>query len=317
MEIAQSLALFFVAFVLLWIGSGLAVGAITKISRSLRMSSFFVSFFVLGLFTSLTEIMVGINSVIDQQPQIFVGNLIGSSVVMFLFVVPLLAVLGNGASLNHSFSYKSLVTATLVAAFPAILTLDGSISLVDALICMIIYTYFVYVQEKNNSSLSRLINVNFGRSTIYKSVLKIIVALVLVFLASDILVNQTTNLGNILGISPFLISVLAIAVGTNIPEISIAIRAVLSKKKDVAFGNYLGSASLNTLVLGVLSLFSQRPIPVVGSGYANIIFLVSMLAFLYFGKSRNDISRNEGMLLLLCYFLFVFLQINTGPGWHF
>lgn len=315
MELLTNLGLFIISFTLLWIGSGLAVGAITKISHSLRMSSFFVSFFVMGLFTSLTEIMVGINAVINNQPEIFVGNLIGSSIVMFMLVVPLLAVLGNGVNLNHSFKFKDLVTAALVVGIPALLTIDNRITLVDVLICLVLYGYFAFIQEKNNRSLSKLVAINLSRSTIYISLAKILVAIVLVFFASSILVKQTTVLANYFGASPFIISILVISVGTNIPELSIAVRAVLAKKKDIAFGNYLGSATLNTLELGLLGLISTKPIPALGSNFSIAVFLVGLVLFLYFAKSRKTISRVEGSVLILIYFLFVAFEIFTGPGW--
>lgn len=317
MPLITSTLLFLFAFILLWIGSGLAVSAITKISHSLRMSSFFVSFFVMGLFTSLTEIMVGINAVIDKQPEIFIGNLIGSSVVVFLLVVPLLAVLGNGVKLNHSFKFKDLVTATLVVGLPAFLSIDGRISFVDVWLCIIFYAYFVYIQERNTGSIGRLLTIDLGKSTIYVSLAKVLGAIVLVFFASDILVSQTKQLGEILRVSPFIISILVISIGTNIPELSIAVRSILAKKKDIAFGNYLGSASLNTFELGILGLFSNKPIPANGSNYSILMFLVGLLLFLVAGKRKSDISRNEGVILLVIYGLFVLLEIFTGPDWRF
>lgn len=315
MELASNLGLFILSFTLLWVGSGLAVGAITKISHSLRMSSFFVSFFVMGLFTSLTEIMVGINALITNQPEIFVGNLVGSSVVMFMLVVPLLAVLGNGVNLNHSFKFKDLVTAALVVGLPALLTLDNRITLVDVLVCLVLYGYFAFIQERNNKSLSRLVMIKLTKSTIYVNLAKILVAIVLVFFASSILVRQTTVLADMFDASSFIISVLVISVGTNIPEISIAVRAVLAKKKDIAFGNYLGSATLNTLELGLLGLISTKPIPALGSNFSIAVFLVGLVLFLYFAKSRKTISRIEGSILILIYLLFVVFELFTGPGW--
>lgn len=317
MELLTSLGLFILSFVLLWIGSGLAVHAITKISYSLRMSSFFVSFFIMGIFTSLTEIMVGVNAVISNQPEIFVGNLVGSSIVVFLLVVPLLAVLGNGVNLNHSFRFKDLVTATLVVGFPALLTLDNRITLVDVLICLILYVYFAFIQEKNNQTLSKLVMVKFTRSTIYVNLAKILVAIVLVFFASSILVQQTSVLANLFGASPFIISILVISIGTNIPELSIAIRAVLAQKKDIAFGNYLGSATLNTLELSLLGLISAKPIAALGSNFSVIAFLSGLIAFLYFAKSQKTISRIEGLVLLFFYLLFLVFELLSGPGWEF
>jgi cation:H+ antiporter len=316
MDAVTSLALFFGSFILLWIGAGIAVQAISKISHSLRMSSFFVSFFVLGLFTSITEIMVGINALLADMPAIFVGNLIGSSMVIFLLVIPLLAIFSNGIHLNHAFTFKDLVTAVLVVGFPALLTLDGRVSLIDVLICFTLYFYFVFIQEKKSQSIGKLVLVNLGRSTIYTSLGKILIAIMLVFFGSEILVNQTSSLASLLGVSPYIISILVISLGTNIPELSIALRAVLSKKKDIAFGNYVGSATLNTLELGVLGLLSNKPIQAAGSSYSMIIFIIGLLLFLYYGRSKYTISRGEGFGLLACYLLFVFFELTTGPVWN-
>ncbi len=315
MELYSNIALFALAFVLLWIGSGIAVHAITKISYGLRMSSFFVSFLIMGFFTSITEIMVGINALVNKQPEIFVGNLIGSSIVIFLLVIPLLAFLSKGVNLNHSFKFKDLVTATLVVGFPAVLILDGKLSLIDLVICLILYFYFAFMQEKQNKTFRRLILINLNKSTMYVNMAKVLIAVLLVYFASNILVKQTVELAQALGASTFIISLLVISVGTNIPELSIAIRAMLAKKKDIAFGNYLGSATLNTLELGLFGLISDKPILTTGSNFSMLVFLYGLIAFLYFAKSQKSVSRSEGFVLLLFYLLFLFFEIFTGSGW--
>lgn len=308
--------LFILAFVALWVGSGLAVKTITSLAHTLRISSFFASFFVLGLFTSITEIFVGINAVIENKPEIFVGNLLGSSVVVFILIIPLLAVVGNGVRLNHFFRFKNLVSAVFVVGFPALLTLDNRISLIDAIICIAVYGYFILMLEKESGVVDKMLHVDISQKKLILSFFKIIAALTLVFAGSNILVQQTPRLGELLNISPYVISILLIAIGTNIPELSIAARSILSKNKDVAFGNYVGSAAFNTLEMGILSLLTKTPISANGSNFSVLTFLVGLSIFVYFVKSKNDISRKEGSFLLLCYFLFVFFELFTGSRWN-
>src|SRR5205085_2055996 len=92
---------YIVSFVLLWIGSGLIVSAASKFSKRLRLSPFAFSFVFLGILTSIPEFSVGIQAVIDKNSEIYVGNLLGGIVVLFLVVIPLLAIFGNGISLRH------------------------------------------------------------------------------------------------------------------------------------------------------------------------------------------------------------------------
>src|SRR3990167_5911120 len=97
----SELSFFFFALSVLWLGAGLIVYSLDNISRRLEISAFAASFSILGILTSLPEISVGINAIIDKKPEIYVGNLLGASVVLFLMIIPLLAILGNGVKLSH------------------------------------------------------------------------------------------------------------------------------------------------------------------------------------------------------------------------
>jgi cation:H+ antiporter len=303
------------AFILLWIGSGIAVKSISTISSSLRMSSFFISFFVLGVFTSITEIIVGVTSLIEARPEIYIGNLIGSSVIVYLFIIPLLAVVGNGIKLNHSLNFLDIVVVSLIVAFPALLTLDNNFSTIDALICVATYSYTVFLMNKKSNLFEKIFHKKLPRKTIVINIINIVFAVLLVLMGSHLLVQQIPSLGRILHISPFVISVLLVSVGTNIPELSIAIRSLLKKKKEIALGNFLGSAALNTLEIGSLTLLGRRDVPAEGSNFSIAAFAIGLFLFILFMKSKNDISRKEGSILLIIYFLFTLFEIYTGPGW--
>ncbi len=309
------LFLLLISFSLLWVGSGLAVKSITTISHSLRVSGFFVSFFILGFFTSITEILVGITALIENKPEIYVGNLLGSSVVIYLLIIPILAVGGNGIKVNHSFHIKDIVKASIVVSLPALLTLDNKFTLVDAVICIVSYAYIIALMNQKGSLLEKIFHKSVSRKTIYVSVLKIFIALILVFIGSNILVNQIPELGELIHISPFIISVLLVSIGTNIPELSIALRSIISRHKEIALGNYLGSSALNTLEIGVLTLFGKSAIPADGSNYSVVTFVLALILFVVFIRSKSDISRKEGSVLLAFYVLFAIFEIYTGPGW--
>src|SRR3990167_7451898 len=96
--------LFSVAFLLIWIGSGLIVSSTGKFAQKLRLSSFAFSFIFLGLLTSAPEFSVGLQSIADGNSEVFVGNLIGGIAVIFLLVIPLLAVFGKGINLKNELS---------------------------------------------------------------------------------------------------------------------------------------------------------------------------------------------------------------------
>jgi cation:H+ antiporter len=116
-------------------------------------------------------------------------------------------------------------------------------------------------------------------------------------------------------IPTFIVSLVLISVGTNIPELSIGIRAILAKRKGIAFGNYVGSAAFNTLQLGVLSVLHKQTAPANGSNYSVLLYALGLIFFMYFAKSKNQLSRKEGFFLFTLYIILIVCEFLTGPGW--
>jgi cation:H+ antiporter len=81
---------------------------------------------------------------------------------------------------------------------------------------------------------------------------------VLLAVGANYLVDSVVAFSEKLNIATSIVSVLAIAVGTSLPEILVSVKAVLKGKTDLAFGNVFGSNVFNILMLtGILGLFSD------------------------------------------------------------
>ncbi len=307
----SNLIIYALSFVGIWVGSGLAIKSVERLSKNLKLSSFAVSFLVLGFFTSVSEFSVGINAVLENDPEIYVGNLIGASIVIFMMILPLLAITSNKIKINKEFSGFNLLMSLIVIATPVILSIDGKIDRFDSLISLVLFGFLVVcIQAKKGlfervKNITQLTTVRTGRE-----LLKIIIGLGIVFVASGFVVDQTLYFSQLLQVSPFLISLLLIAVGTNVPELSFVVRSMFMRSNQVAFGDYVGSASFNTFLLGFLTLWYGKPVYLTNSYLISLSFLiVGLLAFYYFARTKNDISRLEGFILLMLYLLFVFIEI--------
>ncbi|KKU25804.1 MAG: CaCA family Na(+)/Ca(+) antiporter, partial [Microgenomates group bacterium GW2011_GWC1_46_16] len=64
-----------VASVVVWFGAGLVIQVASSLAHTLRISPFLLSFFVLGILTSLPEIMIAGTSISRGEPELMVGNL--------------------------------------------------------------------------------------------------------------------------------------------------------------------------------------------------------------------------------------------------
>lgn len=314
------LLIYLLAFAFIWIGSGLAIRAVERISSTLKMSSFAVSFLILGFFTSVSEFSVGVNSIIKDDPEIFVGNVIGASIVIFMLIIPLLAITGKKINITPEFRGFNLPASLVVISLPVLLAMDGKVGRVDSIIAMVMFGTLVLAIQTKKGFIEKIKNINHrNRSSLGKELLRIVFGLITIFVASKFVVEQTEYFSSLLGMSPFLISLLVISIGTNIPELSFVVRSVFMKDNQVAFGDYVGSASFNTFMLGLLATINGKPVLLSNSYLVSLLFLVvGLVLFYYFARTKNSISRWEGIVLLAVYLVFLgtelFLHKNLLPS---
>jgi cation:H+ antiporter len=290
------------SFFVLWLGAGLIVSSVDKISKKLRLSPFALSFFVLGILTSIPEFAVGMTALAENKPEVFSGNLIGGIAVIFFLVIPILAILGNGIKLKQVNSNNLLLTFVVLLA-PSFFVLDKRVTNLEGGIMILLYIALFFFIQKDKGVFdlkhSKILN---NKLYSYKDIIKILFGISMVFIASHVIVDTTLYFASVLHISTFYISLIFLSLGTNLPELSLAIRSIISGKKDVAFGDYLGSAATNTLLFGLFTLLNTGEVLTVNNFLKTfIVLLIGLIIFFYFTRSKNDISRKEGFILLLLY----------------
>lgn len=281
-----------------------------------RVSRFVISFFFLGLFTSLPEIFIGAMAVAEDAPHIFTGNLLGATIVLFLLVIPLLALVNGKVSIPKQARSLNLLLMLTVIVTPALLTFDQKITQFEGwvmiglylLLCLIIseeqpfwekIRHALLTQKKKNGLL----------------MLKVVVGVILLLISSRQIISSTLYFAQLLKLSPFFISLIVVALGTNLPELSLIVRAIWDKKNDIALADYLGSAVANTFLFGVLTVFYGNTILLPNHFLQRFVFLVvGLVLFFFFARSRNTVSRHESIILLILYALFLFVEFSiTSP----
>lgn len=304
--------LYLTSFFVIWYCSGIIIRSVENLAQRLKISPFAMSFFVLGLLTSIPEFSIGINSIINDTPDIFVGNLLGASLVIFIFIIPLLAVFGGGVKLVHQLSENNLIFSLLVVAAPVFLIADNVLTRTEGVFLILIYFILFYFIEKKHG-LTTIIQKEekkiFNRH-FFEDVIELLLASTIIFLASRYIVTETVYFSSMFNISQFLISIIVLSIGTNLPEISLTLKAIVNKKNEVALGDYLGSAAANTLLFGLFTLLNGKRVNI--SVYSFRILLLTLFGlgvFYIFSRSKNNISKHEGKILLLIYILFIVLQV--------
>ncbi|GAB4219242.1 MAG: hypothetical protein Fur009_4420 [Candidatus Microgenomates bacterium] len=303
--------IYIACFFILWYSSGKIVEIIEKIAKKIGFSSFAVSFFILGILTSIPEFSVGLNSLLKKTPDIFVGNLIGASFYLFTLVIPLLAIFGGGVKMVHELNYKDMIFSLLVVLAPIFLIADNVLTRTEGVFLILLYGILFYFIEKKKSLHMSFRDLSVRRvGHFLEIVFELLVHLAIIFVASNFIVNQTIEYAKILNFPIFVVSIIILALGTNLPELSLAIRSIFMGKKEVALGDYLGSAAANTLIFGILALLNGSRIHIENYSLKTLIVnLFGLGVFYIFSQSKKEISKKEGQILLLIAFLFVLIEV--------
>lgn len=303
--------LFIFAFFLLWLGSGFIITSVSNLSYRLKVSSFLISFFVLGILTSLPELAVGLTAVTSGRPSIFVGNLLGGIPVIFLFIIPFLAILGRGIKLNHKLNQENIFLSLILSIAPFFVVIDEEVTTLEGAALILLYMIIVYVLQKRNNLMSSRNTklLKFKRYSLL-DVGKVLLGTAIVLITSNFIVDKTLYFSEIYNIAPFYISLVVLSIGTNLPELTIAMRSIVSGKKEIAFGDYLGSASANAFLFGLFTMISSEPV-VQADGFFLTFIIIAAGLFLtyYFASTKRTISVKEGMVLMLIYFIFILVEL--------
>lgn len=141
-------------------------------------------------------------------------------------------------------------------------------------------------------------------------VLLLIVGLILLVFGGDFLVKSAVSFARKLNVPPFLIGITIVSFGTSAPELMVSIQAALDSASGIAIGNVVGSNIANIgLVLGLTVLI--KPIVIEKGKYflSWWVMLISSVFFLFFIYD-NVISLYEGIVLIICLNIFIFLSVK-------
>lgn len=298
-----------ISFVLLWIGSGLALSSLERLSQRLRSSSFALSFLLLGIFTSLSELSVGVSSIIDKKPEIFVGDLLGASLVIVLLIIPLMAILHNGIKIDIEESDSNFVVALLVICLPMFLALDKRISFLDSFLMIGAFVLLAFFIQRRKSVLLSIEDALVHNNKIWWDVARVVFGALLIFASCKVIVDGLIYYSALFNVSPFVVSLITLSIGTNIPELSVLIQSYFSGRKKIALGDYIGSASFNTFLMGMLTMLNEGAVTWNNGIRLNLFLLPIGCIVFYFISRKKVLSRGGGFLLLGLYALFVLIEI--------
>ncbi|MBU1149307.1 calcium/sodium antiporter [Patescibacteria group bacterium] len=273
-----------------------------KLGHVLGMPQFIVGVLIVAIGTSLPELATSLSSVWHQETGMVAGNVLGTVIANILLGLGLAAIFSKRLiKMKWDISFGDLplyVGAIILVIFTM---LDGVLTWKEALLFLFGYLiYFFYSLETHRQ------NKKSSREKFHWPILVFMgISLVVVIFASNWLVKSTIEMATILGFGTSVLATSLIAVGTSLPEISVALAAARRGNYDLLVGNIIGSNIFDIFVIfGIAGLVSPLNIPQTITGLViPAIIAVSVLYWVI--TSDKKITRTEGILMVLIYILFL------------
>src|SRR5687767_5756502 len=144
------------------------------------------------------------------------------------------------------------------------------------------------------------------------AVLLVVAGLLLLAGGGEALVRAATTLAALAGVSPAVIGLTVVAIGTSLPELVVSLVAALEGQPELAIANVVGSNIFNVAAtLGITALL--LPLPVHGSAVRlewPVMFGASLLCLLLARDGRID--RMEAAFFLVALMLFIAYTVHVA-----
>ncbi len=321
----SALAFFLLGLALLTLGAEWLVRGASRLGRACGVSPLVIGLTVVAFGTSAPELAVSLGSALAGQPDLALGNVVGSNIFNVLFILGVASLI---TPLVVSQQLIRLDVPLMVGAslLVYLLALDGSIGRGEGALLaagIVAYTAFAVVKSRRESAAVRaeydeaVSAEEPGRGSVLRNALLVVVGLGLLVLGARWLVEGAVTLARLLGVSELVIGLTVVAAGTSLPEVAASVVASLKGERDIAVGNVVGSNLFNLLcVLGTTAAVAPEGVKVPPAALAFDLPVMVAVAFaclpIFFTGHR--ISRGEGALFLGYYAAYTAVLLLTAQG---
>ena len=299
--------------ILIW-GADKFVDSSSLLAKKIGINELTIGLTVVALGTSAPEIFVGISSVLNQSENIAMGAVVGSNISNIALIFGVSCI---GIALKPKETPIIQLAPFLLSAVVLGITLhDLKVSIIDSILLLIVFLYFLYVIINNKSEAH--INVPLEIEDQNKSInlLFLTIGLIALIFGSRYAVIYAEKIAILLDISELIIGLTIVAIGTSLPELAATISAIMKKKTDMVVGNIIGSNVLNiTLVVPIIGIFSNVQLGQVLFSRDYFIMSIATIIFtlvvIIYSKNINLTKiRFMGVLFLIGYLGYILKLSN-------
>ena len=301
------------------LGADFLVAGAVSIARKFKVSDFVIGAAIVGVGTSMPELVVSFIGALKGNADVAIGNVVGSNIFNVLGILGVTALFFPIAinRENMKFEIPLCIGVSIILMLFAFNFFNGNpacISRLDGALLLIMFIGFMwysFYRDKKNAaaSTSSAEELAEEKAPLWTAILKVLGGLAVLITSCDFFVDNAVAVAKSFGVSDAIISLTLIACGTSLPELAASVAAAIKKNTQLALGNIIGSNIFNiTLILGV----SSQVMPLTSAGITYIDYIVMIAAAiltLLFGV-KGKIGRLGGAFMFICFVIYNIYLIN-------
>ena len=275
---------------LVW-SANLFVSGSASVAKHVGMTPMMIGLTVVAFGTSAPEMIVSADAALNGIPAMGVGNAIGSNIANIALVLGVTALIAK-IPINAGLMRLEVPLLLAVTALAAICLWDYQLTHAEGWVLLgatIPVSIILIRHARNNTSAAN--DVEIPDLSGLKSALWLIIGLVALLGFADLLVWSAKSIAEYMGVSPMVIGLTVVALGTSLPELAASITSALKGHHEIAIGNIVGSNILNLLAVmalpGIIVATDLEP-SVISRDLLTMTLLTLALVAVMWLKTRNQ-----------------------------
>ncbi len=282
----------------------------------------FVGSILVALATSLPEVSNNITAVRIDNPQLALGDVLGSNMINMLTLAMVALLFGGKRFLqrvNPAQGYLILLAALLTTIAVLFSLFKSGVHVwqigLSSIVVLIIYPIGMWFVYKRRPSDEHDEDAEDAGITLRRAWIMFILVSAGVIVAGVLLAQSVDRIAHVTGVSSGVLGILAVALVTSMPEISATLAAARLGAADLGFAGVYGSCVFNITILAYADIFYRKGVVVNSSDLEHYIaglIAVGLIAFgglLLWGRNRLPQPAIMGGLALML------LVTSLGAVW--
>ena len=290
------------------------VVAAVRVSQVLGISTILIGALIVGLGTSIPELLVSAIAGAEDKVDVAMANVVGSNIANVTLVLGAAALVAPVRARLRTLRREGTLMLLAVVGLAVVLSdqevevWEGAVLLAGMLFALYFLVHWSVADADGGFTIERqaLDDVDGRQRPIMVDILWGLGALVLTVFSAKLLVDGALDIGVELGLSDSFLGIM-LGVGTSLPELATALASIRRKQSDLVIGNVLGSNLFNSLgVAGTVAIVGPGSLEDLGATSVWIMIGAAFLARLM-AKTGHQIGRREGVVLLVVFLAFTIL----------